>query len=183
MINYELFEFAAAPRTGTTWVIHAARFMGLGEGFKAHVHVPFEGKSDLYRVSTVRHPCTWLASYFTSIHRGFLAVPAVDRFCRLPTDDFDDFVREYLRFMPGEIGQMFLDYNANSYMRMEDLPWAFVELMESLGIPTEKADECLGIPVQNQTMGKKTKPMWNKQLWKRVTEAEKEMMEAYGYGE
>jgi hypothetical protein len=178
MIDLGPFFYAAPPRCGTTWVINAAVAVGLKEGFKATVHLPPENSTKKkLLITTVRHPCDWLVSYWTSIYPGKIGVPAVDRFADLPID-FDDFIRLYLTRMPGYVSKMFLIYRADSYIRLEDLPQAFHDVLGSYDI--EQRDRCLTIPKQN--FNRKEFPLWNPSLYDRVLDSEAEAMERFEYG-
>jgi len=185
MINYRSFLFAAAPRTGTTWVLHAAEAVGLGEGSKAHVHIPFddplETPTEGFRVSLVRHPCSWLLSYYCSVYPGFIGVPAVDRFRYFDAPTFEIFIQHYLREFPGEVGRMFESYRAQSYLRTEDFPWGFLELLRAVEVPQHERDACVKIPKQNEHNRKHVRPRFPRSLWNKVMEAERPMAKRFGY--
>lgn len=179
MVDYSLFQLACPPRTGTTWMLHAAAIAGLGSRSKAAAHQPHNGQSRGLRVCTVRHPCTWLASYWTVLYPGFTGVDIVDRFAKLRGDTFDQFVRSYLSRIPGAIGEMFFSYNADSYVRLEDLPWSFVDLLASSGVPQSMRERCISITRMNS--GISPKPDWNKVLHRRVIESERDMCDLFDY--
>lgn len=180
MIDYRLFRLATVPRTGTTWMMHAASIAGLGDRQKAHVHMPHDPADPwVLRVSTVRHPCRWLASYYSTIHRGHVGVPVVDLFSQLPVGDFDDFVRSYLKRMPGAIGRMFAAYHADVYLRVEDFPETFHELLADLGVQTGKRMGVLTLPPQGTS--RRRQPAWNVSLYQRVIAAEHEMLAHFNY--
>lgn len=179
MINFKLFEFAAPPRTGSTWFIHAMAAAGLVTDHKNQVHVPFpDAEQTAIRVSLVRHPCTWLRSYYGEIHPSILHVDCVDTFRKLPSSSFDDFVRKYLRRMPGGVDRMYSGYRADTVLRMEDYPWNVIDLLESVGIPKEKRESCLRLPIVNAS-GKL--PYWKPALRERVLEAERRLLDRYEY--
>ena len=182
MINYQLFHFAAPPRTGVSWVIKAAQLIGLGPAFAHQAHMPFPPKErngpDSYRVSLVRHPCTWLASCYSAIRYGDLTTNHVAAYTRLDLGTFDQFVRSYLVTMPGGVGQLYDTYEAECSMRIEDMPDAFLELADSFGVPKEMSAKCRLLGKQNMTA---SPPVWDKGLWKRVMEAERDTVESYDY--
>lgn len=179
MITYPDFHFASPPRTGTTWFLRACFYAGWGAQHKANVHIPHTPGSEL-KITLVRHPCDWLASYFTRIHRGCIHVTSVDRFAKLPVGDFDKFVRAYLQRMPGAIGEMFTDYNATSYMRIEDMPHAFIELCMSLNVHPSQYGMVYALKPVNDTATDKL-PIWRRSLYEHVMDAEREMMEHFDY--
>jgi len=181
MINYEIFQFASAPRTGSTWIRRAAVQAGLKENWTREVHAPFPEVNEwkVLRVACVRHPCDWLASYYAMINPGHVDVPAVDAFRRVCLD-FDSYVRWYLETMPGAVGEALTSYNADSYLRLEDLPAAFIELLESLGVSRRARERCLGLGPDNITHPSK-KPKWNKQLRNAVIRAEVQFLERFEY--
>lgn len=178
-IDYTLFRFASAPRTGTTWFLKACSAVGLGVGFKASAHTPHNPKDRTsFKVSLARNPCDWLASYYTAIHRGCTNVTCVDRFMKMRDDSYESFVLSYLTMMPGAIGEMLTEYNADSYLRIEDMPWAFVELLESLGVPRHLRQRCYNLGKQNVS---KRVPRMPSRLRRRILESESRMVEDFGY--
>lgn len=177
MIDFGPFRFAGAPRTATTWIRHAADAAGLrSSGF---VHFPHNGKMDKIRLSTVRRPTDWLRSYWSSVWPGQIQIDCVDglrRACE-GAETFDEFVRAYLS-NGWSVGRMFASYGADVVIRVEDLPWAFIEFLESLGVEQKNRERCLGIARVNESIGL---PEWNPSLRDRVLEAEWEMIERYDY--
>lgn len=161
-------------------MIKAAYDMGFGLGFKASVHIPFEGPAGhTPRIMFVRHPADWLASYFGAIQGGSVTVPCVDKFRQLPTHYFDDFIRAYLKTMPGEVGRMYNQYNADIAMRIEDLPWTLLNFLESIGVPANQARKCKDLDRQNTN--KRVLPRYTPSLLDRVIEAEQETLDRYDY--
>jgi len=181
--DMRLFEFSGAPRTATTWVQRACVACYLPAGSKSEIHMPPEGKNDRLWVSTVRHPVVWLQSYWTNIFPGKVSVRSVDAFADLPGETFYEFVENYLETMPGGIGRMFESYRAGSYLRVEDLPQCWMELMETLRVPSVFRQRCLKIPWMNGSARKKQKPKWIPSLREAVIAAEKEMVEHFNYTE
>jgi hypothetical protein len=154
--------------------------IGLPQPGKAHVHIPHNSKKqDKLRRVCIRHPCDWLASYWAAIHPGQIQVIPVDEFARIKTDHFDHFVRMYLSRMPGAIGRMFESYNGDSYIRIEDLPWNWTELLSALEVPEKLRDRCITLGPQNRNG--RVLPRWSPSLYRRVLDAEKEMIERYEF--
>ena len=181
MIHYDLFQFASAPRTATAWIRRAAAMTGLVESGVADVHAPFPElyNATILRVGCVRHPCDWLASYWASINPALIGLPEVDAF-QGDVSNFDLFVRRYLDERPGTVGKMMTSYNADSYLRIEDLPMAFVEMIDSLGMPRCMAERCIGNRPINPTPLNK-RPVWNRQLRDAVIRAEVHFLERFEY--
>ena len=177
MINYKYFRFAAPPRTGSTWVMKAAELAGLGHGSKTHLHVPFRNEKDaILRVSMVRNPVTWLQSYYQSIRGGSISVPVVDVLTKLDFSEFDTFVDSYLEQTSGALGRIVEGYYADTYLRMEDLPWSFIELVETVQPLYPSGIKLL--PSQNIS---NTKPYVTEYQRKAILEAESELVERFEY--
>ena len=179
-----LFEFASPPRTATTWIRSAAVSAGLTELNRNYVHIPHERNNNgrnVIKVTCVRHPCEWLRSWYASIYPGLIGVDAVDDLrWHVNYASFDAVVRQYLAMPAGWIGRMFNAYNADVVIRVEDLPWSFVEFLESLGVPVKMRERCLSMQPMN-VFKKQTKPSWNPSLRLRVEESEKEFIARYDY--
>ena len=181
MVDYTLFHFAAPPRTGVRWFLKAAQLIGLGPGFPHQAHMPFGPRGDngrVLRVSMVRHPCTWLASCYSTIIRDGLQTNHVGKFAGLDLTSFDAFLQSYLRTIPGSVGELYNGYMADSCMRIEDVPDAFLELADSLEVPRSLSNLCRKLGRQDTT---ENPPAWDRRLWRRVLEAERDVTEAYDY--
>jgi hypothetical protein len=181
MIDYKIFRYAGCPRTGTTWMLQALKAAGLGEGQKTHVHQTFDSSPiNVFHVSTIRNPCSWLASYYAAIYPGCTTLPAVDRFRFANCKTFDDFIRSYLNHTPGAVGEMFATYHANTCLRLEDYPWNVIELLDTFDVPKYKYDLIQSIPALNKTKPEKL-PRWDTELRREVIQAEKAFVERYEY--
>jgi len=160
-------------------MLKAFALAGLGVGFKASVHLPHASSPAQARVMTVRHPCDWLRSYYAEIHRAYLGIPAVDRFFYLPDMSFDEFIRQYLKDIPGGVGAMFVEYGADVCLRIEDAPWCLFEFLESMGVPAAARKSFLSLGPVNVN---RRLPRWNPALRDRVVEAERECLQNFDYG-
>lgn len=180
MIDCELFEFAGVPRTATTWIRHACEAAGLKTS--GRVHEPFSGNPGKIRLSTVRDHAEWLRSYWTAIWPGQIQVEAVDglRSACSGARHFDEFVRKYLE-SGWSVERMFNSYRADVVIRVEDLPWAFAEFLESVGISGRLVDEVLKIGAVDLSPVKKYRERWNPSLLERVREAEWHFAERFDY--
>jgi len=178
-IDFGLFLFASPPRTATTWIKHAADRAGLKGG--GRVHDPHDGDPSRIRLSTVRHPVDWLRSYYQSIWPGQIQIDLVDDLRKTCTgaESFDDFVRKYLARC-WTVGGMFGRYGADVVVRVEDLPWAFVNFLEPLTSRTRLLEQVLLVPSANMTRAEK-QVAWNPSLRDRVIEKELDMIERYEY--
>ena len=178
MTHYPLFDFATPPRTGSVWFLQACAIAGLGERSHGSVHQPHTSDGVAYRVTMVRHPCHWLQAYYTTIHRCYLDVPCVDIFHKLPADGFDNFVRGYLRTCPGAVGRMFDAYGADTLLRLEDQPRAFIELLDMCGYKFNP-NALKSLDAANRA--RKRKPLWTPSLYEAVWVAEKSFAERFDY--
>lgn len=179
--DMRLFEFSSPPRTATAWIEHVCALCYMHANGRTEIHRPPEGKKDKIRISMVRHPVSWLHSYWTNIYPGKVSAKEVDIFADLPGLTFDEFIRAYLKEIPGEVGRMFTSYRADSYLRVEDLPNCWWEFAVTLRIPEVFLDKCKNTPVMNATNTKKPKPKWNRSLRRAVIRTEKEMLDHFGY--
>jgi len=93
-------------------------------------------------------------------------------------EGLSSFVWQYLEEMPGEVGRMMLAYEADSIMRIEDMPWAFLELASAIGIDQKFFPNIKGMNKTNSSG--ETTEMTNFQR-RRVIEAEKELCHEFGY--
>ena len=130
------------------------------------------------RVSLVRHPCDWLASCWSALRDGSRDVNHVGMFSRLAGGTFDEWIRNYLNLMPGAVGDLYAKYRADSYLRLEDMPWALVELLEALGVPEVFRGLVAGLPRRNRSA---STPRWDPSLRRRVLEAERKTLEDFDY--
>ena len=182
-IDYDYFVFACPPRVGTGWFLKAAQLSGFGSAHKDHAHAPFNDgrKADQFRVTLVRHPCDWLASCYAAIRNRDANMDQLGTLATLDVrHGFEPFIRGYLRGMEGWITKLYNDYTleANSVLRIEDMPWAFVELMEALGVPDVMKRRCIGLAKQNVS---ESVPRWDERLRKEVIDAEQEVVESFEY--
>jgi hypothetical protein len=127
------------------------------------------------RVSLRRHPCDWLASVYVSFKEGRGNAFVLDKF-RGPINTFDDFVSIYLYQIPGEVGRVFDRYKADTCLRVEDFPWAFTSLMETVGVPAELRRRCWTL-----SMHKPPLPSWPDKLRSRFKESERRVFDDYEY--
>lgn len=178
MTDFGLFQFASPPRTATTWIRKAAALAGLRENGRSEIHLPHEQNHSVVKVSCVRGPVGWLQSYYASIRPGRVDVPVVDAFYCDENTTFDEFIRRYLNEMPGQVCRMFDAYHADICLRLEDLPWAFIELLDSLGVPRKLRERCLVLGIENPS---KILPKWSPSLKARVIDAEWYFIERFEY--
>jgi len=181
MIAYPGFMFAAPPRTGSTWFIHACSLYGLGDGIKSKVHIPFPDGSSNFTVSLVRHPYSWLVSYYHALKGGAVNVVIVDKLCSIAatSETVEVFILRYLDQMPGHVTMIFDEYKASTVMRLEDFPWAPLEFFASIALNKKGAQDVRALMPVNATKGEYHKP--NKSLKCQVVDAEKELCERYNY--
>ena len=190
-----MFEFAAPPRTGVHWFVQACREAGLlllpDEGsvtasFCLWSEQSKDDKSEL-RVTLVRHPCDWLRSVFDAFWAGLqfdnvgLKCLWSQQFVNLPKNDFDSFTTSYLETMPGEIGRIFDSCKADTRLRLEDMPWALVELLESLGVEQKALDRVIALPPQAKSPFLYARSKWRPELRRRLLESEADFCQKLDY--
>lgn len=189
----KMFEFAAPPRTGIHWFVRACQEANLEMFPDSHSvsasYLPWEGqaKKDTIRLSLVRHPCDWLRSVFDTfqaVRQGVLQENAglyglrCYGFDGLSEDNFDEFVVQYLERRSGGIGRIFDSYQADTRMRLEDMPWAFIELLESLGVEKKSLDRVYNLPPQARAPSRSE---WQPDLKQQVLKSEAEFCQNLDY--
>lgn len=176
MIDYELIQFACPPHVGAEWFIKTAQLAGFGPGFAHSAYEPFppsRSSGTILRVSLVRNPADWLVEYFDN---WCLATNHVGPLARLPKVDWEGFLCSYLQEHQGYIGRMYQGYESDTVLRIEDMPWALLELLRSLGI----GEEYLNLVRRRRAPACPVR-QWDLGLRKRVLEAERETCNAYDY--
>lgn len=174
-INYRLFEFACPPRTGTCWFLKASQLAGLGTGFGRQARVPFAKENDgsVLQVSLVRNPCDWLRSCWCGVTTGRIDRRRLGFVAGLDFGSFDGFVRSYLEGQrPGAVGRLYDGYEADVRLRIEDMPWACIELFDSLGVPGELRYLIKRLKPQRVSANP---PACSNDLRRRILESEKEL--------
>lgn len=129
------------------------------------------------RVTLVANPCDWLFRY----HEMAWAEGTVDGFghlCRAVP--FPEFVEDYLAHCPGEIGRMFRRYEADSVIRCEDLPEAFVDLALAVG-PDRDVDVDSECQIDLPKLPMLPHSMWDAVQRARVIKVEGWAFEEYDY--
>lgn len=182
MIAFNKFVFATPPRTGTVWFLKACEIAGMSTGSRFEAHSPPPSKFGGYCVSIVRHPFTWLESYYDNIKGSKISVQPVDKFSHhcLNSDSFEEFVNLVLKWIPGGVGRMFDDYNPTSVFRLEDLPWAAIQFLQSnVDLSRDQIDRIVQLGKQN--ISKEQVRPKNQSLWNRVVQSERIYCDRYDY--
>lgn len=176
MIDFGPFRYAGPPRTGTTWFRQSCETVLEVSRPRVAVHEPAKDL-DAFTVCTIRNPISWLASYYAAIYPGHVGVPQVDVLNRLPRqNNFEGFVREYLKSVPGQVGRIYEAYPAHSYLRIEDAPGCLNELLLTFGYRPFR------LQGRVNTRNKKSKrTVLSDRLKEAVYEAERETMEEFDY--
>ena len=187
MIDYGQFQFASLPRTATTWFMRACYISNLGDKQHTEVHVP-PNEQQSFLLTIVRHPYTWLNSYYREIRGGFINHPEVDELVPIVRDSvvFEDFLRKYVNRKPGHIWKMIKAYRASTVIRMEDLPWSAVDFFITLDVNPVLRKEV----VQLEPMNKRGPFLYDdierkrkKRLRKLVCDAEPDLCNYFDYDE
>jgi hypothetical protein len=181
MIVYkDLFAFATAPNTGEVWFTEAYRKMGLVfRGYSCPcvihpclAHEQFQPEAEsLLKVSLARNPYEWLHYIWAA---G--VCEHAERFGTFNKSmSWLDYLDHYLENHRGSIGKLFLSYEADSYIRREDLPDGLRELLTSLDIGRDVGDLLPSFRF----------PPWraplDKSARRSVCDSEKELCDAFDY--
>lgn len=161
MIDYGPFEFAAAKHVGADWFCLAMQCCGFPRftSRDARPSWPLSSSSPKLRVSLIRHPVAWLQDVFSADPEA----------CCL-----EDHVLDHL---PVPHMAMVLAYPADSFLRFEDLPGAFLELARSVGVNEGLLRHPLfsHVPLSDFPL-----PL-SQEVRARVVEANQEMCERFDY--
>lgn len=185
MIDYGAFQFAAPPGVGSRWVAKAAQATGLGWHNPRQAYMPFGPRTNdkQFRVSLARHPCDWLWNCYTLLARPDTPKEFLGKLTTLPCATaieqgyFEGFVRCYLHSTPGCLSELHLRYEADSVCRYEDMPWALVELLTSLGVSRGMTSNCAKMRPHRVSHVFFLEPS----MRVAVMAAEREMVERYDY--
>lgn len=137
MIEYNGFVYAAPPRTGTAFMSHVLSCVGLGNPTRSKVHEPFPSGYKGYKVSTIRHPYSWLVSYYFEIGGMPTNIEVVDKL--IPpyqsSSGVSGFIQAVCNDLPeNSVADVFLAYEADTCLRLEDMPWALYEFLDGMNI-------------------------------------------------
>jgi len=139
-------------------------------------HFPEDRNGELLRVSMIRNPYDWLVSSYEYFKKHKVEThlnESLSEFRTLSMTSPEDFVYSYLQNIPGEISKLFLSYQADSYMRIEDMPWAMLEFLEMIGVPRPNR-----FP---PTTVFQLAPTINDTLRRRLIKTEEEICDAFDY--
>lgn len=137
MIEYPRFCFASAPRTGSTWFLNAAALSGIqptNGTTAAGKHIPFQPGWPSLKISIIRHPFSWLCSYYGALKGGAVGIPVVDRYAPIAREALT--VEEFIDHVVAadlRPSQVFAHYGADQVMKLEDMPYAASEFLRAQG--------------------------------------------------
>ncbi len=180
MIDFGTFQFACPPGIGGSWLLAAMRHVGVpAVGGDGRMWTPFHGpNNDNVRVTAVRHPCRWLQKcrkmFFGISDDARKALSPLDKIPLCRTSD--EFAAKYMDQCPGVFGTIHHRYKADVTMRIEDQPWALIELLESLGVPKERRNQCLRVPTTWKDCG-----MLGRDTRMKIMGAESDLCSRYDY--
>lgn len=174
MIDYHLFSFACPPCVGGEWFVRAAELCGLGKAEVEQAYDPFNGNQpNQLKVSLIRNPCSWILDCYGRLrcdnNGDTKLLMGLDA-----NQPIDFFIGEYIRKTPGALGRIASRYEADTVMRIEDMPWAFIELIDSLDVPRSMQDRVIGL-------GRPSHLAMPSQRARMVANMERELMERYEY--
>jgi len=184
-VELPFFHFAAPPRTGCNHFLGACRTAGLGRANieDALRHFLRENDGTKLRVSLIRHPCWWLASVWSGLSEPDLKSnsdvhfvgPA---FVGLDKSSFVAFVQSHLQSSPTGVSCLFDQYKADTRLRVEDMPWCLLELLETFEVPKVFLDL---VEVYWRSRQLEVLPEWTPHLYRQVLDAEVDFCEDYDY--
>lgn len=182
-VTYDNFVFASPPRTGISWFTKACEKVGLTSTSLDRAYFPFSSlENTSYKVSLVRHPYYWLVSYYYKASKDKLGIPELDALGEVANRDsitsHRDFLISYLNSCSGQVGRIFNLYEADTCLRIEDMPFAAVELFLSLGVPSHLAGQCKSIAHQNRDRNYYQREA---SIYSAISHAERSFMEKYDY--
>jgi len=186
-----MFEFAAPPRTGVRWFVEACHTAGLvslpstASVTASYRPWPITASADSLRVSLVRHPCHWFRSLYDSLRFGLhLECVALEQlreqFVGLRKESFESFALDYLEKMPGKITSVFDSYKSDIRIKLEDMPWALAELLNSLDAKKRELHKVFSLPSIGR-LPSMCKSKWKAPLFDQMIEAEKQFCEDLDY--
>ena len=177
-VNYGLFQFASPPRTATRWISEAAHMAGLRQIGSGDVHVPHSPDPSIVKLTCIRDPIRWVESFYDEIYPGKIGVESVDS---LHPEKYayslDDFIGSLID-RPRSVTRMFETYNADVAIKVEELPWSFIEFLESVGVNRNKAEMCVGLRAMNF---RRHRLVWQPLLKTKLILLEDEFVERYDY--
>jgi len=177
VIDCKDFQFATASLTGGPWFYQTIMKYGIEDSeYYGGVLGKFKKIKDGHKlkVTLVRNPCDWLGLCYKMLLSDCLS-GTLKKFKELNTESLYEFANDYLDKMPGEISRLFFSYEADSYMRIEDMPWAMLEFLEMLGHDVSFRS-FPKIPIQSEFPR-----IDNEFLRQRVMKAEKGITDAFDY--
>lgn len=180
MIDCTVFEFACPPHVlGASWMLLQCVELDLCKSFPTDLRMSTRfplAPGNLLRVSMVCHPLEWLKAAFVQ-GRQVGEGPDLDGLYR--AGSFEAYIESYLSRCPGAVGALFSQYQADTVIRGEDLPAAFVDLIDPLHeLPRGFIDFCRG---HRPIIGMNHSLHLPDQLRLQVFDAEKELVQTYDY--
>jgi hypothetical protein len=166
-----LFHFAAFPFTAVDWFLCACQSLDFDmvDTAQAQEYASMgftESCKEAIKISLVRHPCSYIVDYYNAnIHS--ISIP------------LEAYVSNRIHSFPSSVGKEFDSLAADVCLRVEDLPWAFLELIESLGIQQDKVKMFKNFPMQVNVPNHRG--AISPTLYKQLCESERDFMERYNY--
>jgi predicted Zn-dependent protease with MMP-like domain len=132
-----LVSFAAPPRCASTWMLNAFSACGERDGSERNSFAKHQRDTEPSRIkiTTVRNPFEWLVSFWQVVD-GPTTINEVDAIFehKLKAANFPEFVEAIVEDERDLIPEMFDSYNGDIVLRVEDLPWAFDEMLTTFGV-------------------------------------------------
>lgn len=141
----EYFGFAAPCNVGALWFVKNLQANLPLVGIPAsEIDCPFPLDYNKYALSIVRHPFDWLSEFYqrrpqkASRNKHIYELRCVTTRVR----SFTNFI-EVCAKNKGCVANVFDAYKTTSVIRYEDIPWAVVEFLQTLGFSEEQSKAVL----------------------------------------
>jgi len=182
--------FLHVPKTGGSWVKKAIKAAGISASefsLAGYTHVGLSQCPcpEKFKFAFVRHPVSLYRSYWQfKMTTGWDARNELDMACH--SQDFQEFIRKVLELYPGVYGRSLNDFvgepghEIEFVGRYENL---VEDLIRALHLAGEQFDEAAirNLPPYNVSDKKNAPAIYSPELEAAVRDAEKSVMERFGY--
>ena len=182
MIVFDQFVFASAPCTGTPWFLRVCQELKMQNValLETSFEPPPPGFDEKLVLSFVRHPATWLESFFDEWNKGPIGIQSFDMLWTLKqqTQSFYHFLDCYLNLYQGYVSEVFRSFKTDTAIKYENINEGVGEFLLALGFQCPSCySQTLVTPIKSHIhVGK-----CDRSLRKRILQAEPTLVELYDY--
>lgn len=184
--------FFHIPKTGGTWVRRAIANAGIpaveighsaDQDLNAHDSFHQVDVRDKFTFAFVRHPLDWYASFWSCRMNIGPTAPHRDSLGRYLSDDFEQFLRDVFKYLPGHLSKRYERYVGpfpgvlDFVGRQENLS---PDLVRALRMAGEEFDEKKILATSPENVSP-NRPSYSPDLLRAVLESEHEAMIRFGY--